>query len=136
MCGILLFDGDGFCEISRLVNVVALIDRGVVREQLHRNCRNHRHEHFAYARHTDQIIRSLAVNIGLFVTDDDGHSAARLDLFNIGNRLFEQSVLRSDGDNGHTVRDQRDRTVLELACRVALGVNVGYLLELERSLEG
>jgi hypothetical protein len=52
--------------------------------------------------------------------------------------LFTLSKVRSAGDERHhrqVLVDQRDRPVLHLAGRVALGVDVGDLLELERALE-
>ena len=43
--------------------------------------------------------------------------------------------LRREHDHRHVLVDQRDRPVLQLARRVALGVDVAQLLELERALE-
>ena len=48
----------------------------------------------------------------------------------------ETCVARGDGHHGHVLVDQGDRAVLHLAGRVALGVDVGDLLELERAFEG
>ena len=45
-------------------------------------------------------------------------------------------ALRRDHDDRHLLVDQRDRPVLHLAGRIALGVDVGDLLELERALHG
>ncbi len=44
-------------------------------------------------------------------------------------------IVRRDRHDRHLLVDERDRTVLHLAGRVALGVDVGDLLQLERALE-
>ena len=49
--------------------------------------------------------------------------------------IFSHSGLRVAIPTTTTRLDQRDRAVLELAGRVALGAQVGQLLELERALE-
>ena len=46
------------------------------------------------------------------------------------------AVLGHDDHHGHFFVDERDGTVLHLAGRVAFGVDVGDLLELERALHG
>ena len=63
-------------------------------------------------------------------------AAARLDLLQIGLEFFNQLVVRGDRNNRHLVVDQGQRAVLELTGRVGLGVDVGDLLELERTLHG
>ena len=47
-----------------------------------------------------------------------------------------QRVVGREHDDRHVLVDQRDRAVLHLARRVALGVDVGDLLELQRPFEG
>ena len=70
----------------------------------------------------------------MIVADHNGHRTARFYFFNVGNGFFEQGVLRGDGDNGHTLGDQRDRAVLQFACRIAFGVNVADFFKLQRAL--
>jgi len=45
-------------------------------------------------------------------------------------------VLGGDADDGEGFVNESVRPVLHLACRVAFGVDVGDLLELDRSFEG
>ena len=49
--------------------------------------------------------------------------------------LFEEVVGRRQHDDRHVVVDQRDRPVLHLAGGIALGVDVGDLLQLQRAFE-
>ena len=63
---------------------------------------------------------------------------AGADLLDAADHLVVQEVAaagRHDAEHRQPVLDQRDRPVLELAGREALGVDVGELLELERALE-
>ena len=46
-----------------------------------------------------------------------------------------QMIVRRDHDDRQVLVDQRDRPVLQLAGRIALGVDVGDLLELQRAFE-
>ena len=63
-------------------------------------------------------------------------AAARLDLLDVAEHLLEHVVARGDGHDGHVLVDERDGAVLHLAGGIALGVDVGDLLQLERALEG
>ena len=60
--------------------------------------------------------------------------AARGDLLHVRHGLLENRVARRDDDHRHRLVDQRDRPVLQLPRRVALGVDVTQLLELQRAL--
>ena len=65
--------------------------------------------------------------------DDDG--VARLDLLDVGERLLVDVALRCECDHRNALDDQRERAVLQLARRICLGVDVGNLLELQRTLK-
>ena len=71
--------------------------------------------------------------------DHDGARAAGPDLLDVGDDLAVQRVAPArrgdDDEDRQALLDQRDRAVLELAGREALGVDVGELLELQRALE-
>ena len=60
-------------------------------------------------------------NVGIGTTNP-------LSLLHVGNSLFEHPVMRRDHHDRHGLVDQRDRTMLELARRVAFGVDVGDFL--------
>ena len=65
----------------------------------------------------------------------DHAAAARLHLLHVRHDLVEHRVVRRDEHHRHVLVDQRDRPVLHLRRRIALGVDVADLLELERALE-
>ena len=65
----------------------------------------------------------------------DDRAAARLHLLHVADHLLEHVIVRREGDDRHLLVDERDRPVLHLAGRIALGVDVGDLLQLERALE-
>ena len=65
----------------------------------------------------------------------DDRPAARLDLLHVADHLLEDVIARRDRHDRHLLVDERDRAVLHLAGRIALGVNVGDFLELQRALE-
>ena len=60
----------------------------------------------------------------------------RYDLFYVAARLFVGLVVGGDDDDGHILVDEGDGPVLHLACGICLGVDIGYLLELERPFHG
>ena len=60
----------------------------------------------------------------------DHPRAARTDFFDVAECLFKQGVLRRDRDYRRALLDERDRAVLELACGIGLGLQIGDLLEL------
>ena len=72
---------------------------------------------------------------GLVVGDEHDLPPARRHLLHVRHRLVEEVVARRDHDDRDVLIDQRDRSVLELARRIALGVDVGDFLELQRPFE-
>jgi hypothetical protein len=56
-------------------------------------------------------------------------------LLHVRHGLLEQVVGRGHHDHRHILVDEGDGAVLELARRIALGVDVGDLLELQRAFE-
>ena len=80
-----------------------------------------------------QAISSISGDGG--VGQDDDAAAARLDLFHIAERFLVHRVLWEEDDNRHLLVDQGNRTVLHLPGRIALGMNIGQFLELERALK-
>ena len=65
----------------------------------------------------------------------DHRAAARLRLLDVADHLLEHVIVRRDRDDRHRLVDERDRAVLHLAGRIALGVDVGDLLQLQRAFE-
>ena len=71
----------------------------------------------------------------LGVAHQDQPPAAGSDLLHVRNRLVEHAVVRRDHDDRHGFVDECDWAVLEFARGIALGVDVGDFLELERAFE-
>ena len=84
-------------------------------------------------RGADEVRRQFVSRF--LVADQNDATAARGDFLHVGHRLFEPGILGRDDDDGHVLVDQRDRAVFQFAGRVALGVDVGNLLELQRAFE-
>ena len=78
--------------------------------------------------------RSLDALVPLGREGDD-RAAARLRFLDVADHLLEHVVVRRDRDDRHLLVDERDRAVLHLAGRIALGVDVRDLLQLQRALE-
>ena len=84
------------------------------------------------AQHVNTFARfDMAVGIG----HDVEFAATRANFLQIRLELFEQLVVGRDGDDRHAAVDERQGTMLEFACGIRLGVDVGNLLQLERAFE-
>ena len=67
--------------------------------------------------------------------DRDDRPAACLGFLHVADHLLEDVIVGRDGHHRHLLVDERDRSVLHLARRIAFGVDVGNLLQLQRALE-
>ncbi len=67
--------------------------------------------------------------------DGDDRPLARLDLLQVVDVLVVDAVLRAEENAGRVFVDQRDDAVLQLRGRMALGVDVGDLLHLQRAFQ-
>ena len=65
----------------------------------------------------------------------DDQSAPRLHFLHVADHLFEHVILRCEKHDRHPVVDQRDRPMLHFARRIAFGVDVRNLLQLQRAFE-
>src|SRR5262250_97226 len=132
----LLLDGDGLREVSRLVHVAPEAHRHVIREELQRQghedgrkqLRGGGHRHHARGAGAD-----LPISL---VGQRDDVAVARPHLLHGVHHALVGGVARGEGNDGHTLVDQGDGTVLHLARGVAFGVQIRQLLELEGALEG
>ena len=110
----------------------------LAREELQRHDRDERLEQHRHLRQRDQH-----VGVGLdgrvaLLGQAERASAAGAHLLDAADHLVVELVATArghDAQDRQALLDQGDRAVLELAGREALGVEVGDLLELERSLE-
>jgi hypothetical protein len=62
-------------------------------------------------------------------------TAAGAHFFNVGFQFFQQFVVRRHHDNRHIRINQRQRAVLQLACRIGFRVNIGDLFQLQRAFQ-
>ena len=87
-------------------------------------------------RHGEHVLRRLA-HIGGFALRRQGDDIrpARFDLDDVRERLFKQRLIGTERNDEGTVLDKGYGAVLEFARSVGLGVNIGYLLELEAALK-
>src|SRR3954447_23356372 len=138
--GVDLLDRNALREVAWLIDVAAAADGDVVREQLQRHDHQYRRQQRMRLGYGDQeVLRRIqqrADPVVAFRGDRDHRPAARLRLLDVADHLLEHVVVRGNRDDRHLLVDQRDRSVLHLARRVALGVDVRDLLQLQRSLEG
>ena len=69
------------------------------------------------------------------IRNEDRAALASDPFVHVRRGFFEGHITRRDHDDGEIFVDERDRPVLEFSGGIALGVNVGYFLELERAFQ-
>src|ERR1700694_3863709 len=69
------------------------------------------------------------------IRNEDRAALASDHFVHVRHGFFEGHVTWRDHDDGEILVDERDRPVLEFSGSIALGVNVGYFLELERAFQ-
>jgi len=84
------------------------------------------------ARHGDHGHPIVFLESGLGIREHDQFAATGAYFHQVRLELVEQVVVGRHRNHRHVGIDQRERAVLELACGIGLGVDVGNLLELER----
>src|SRR6185437_12061327 len=116
-------------QISRLVHVQAALHRDVVREQLKRNDRQDRVEHVDRLGDPNLVVDHPLEHRLVLARDADDLAAARFHFLNVRHDFVEHRVVRGDEHHGHLRVDQRDRSMLHLGRRIALGVDVADLFQ-------
>jgi hypothetical protein len=126
-----------------LVYVAAAADGDVVGEELEGDDFEEGQEEFGGGGDVDGVFDHLRDLLVALNGDGDDAAGARGDLLDVGEGLLiledaggVGGIFRRDTHDGQGLVDQRIRAVLHLAGGVALGVDVGDLLELEGALEG
>src|SRR4249919_110480 len=130
-----LFDGDRLRQVARLVHVRAARERRVVGQQLHRDRMHDRREHAHVARGADHVHRFAFAELAVRIGEHEHLAATRAHFLDIRLHLLEQAVVGRDHDDRHRAVHQRERTMLEFARRVGLGVDVRDFLEFERTFQ-
>ena len=138
-----LLHRDAFRQISGLVHVAASSYGDVVGEELEGDDFEEGEEEFGGGGDVDGGFDEGGDVVVAFCRDGDDPAGTRGDLLDVGEGFFVLEdaggvggVLRGDADDGEGFVDEGVGAVLHLAGGVALGVDVGDLLELERAFEG
>src|SRR3954451_9291996 len=133
-----LLDRDGLGEVAGLVDVMAEPGGELAGEQLQRYDGRHRlHQRRDLGQPDDRVGELLDADVVL-LGQHDRAGTARPDLLDRADHLVVELVAalrRHDAEDRQPGVAERDRPVLELAGRETLGMDVGELLELERTLE-
>src|SRR5690554_2613675 len=130
-CTALLY-GDGLGQVSGFVYVRAFYQRHMITEQLQRNGIDDRRYAFVYPRQ-GQVGDALAfIHLYSLTGKGDQLATTGADFLQVGFELFQQTVAGGDADHGHVFIYQCQGAVLEFTRRIGFGVDIGYLLELER----
>src|SRR5688500_6630662 len=130
-----LLDRDRLRQVARLVDVGAPRERDVVGEQLERDDRQDRAQDLVGVRDPAHVVGDAADLLVTLRRDGDDLRVACAALHDVADELLVGRRSGGDRDERAFRVQERDRAVLELARRVALGVHVADLLELERALE-
>src|SRR5205823_12949699 len=131
-----LFHRHRLGQVARLVHVAAQTHRDVVGEELERDDGEDRREQLRAGRDLDDVTGLRRDRPVPGVADGDQPALSRAHLLDVAEHALVGAVARHERHDRQVVGDQGDRPVLHLAARVALGVDVGNLLELQRPLEG
>ena len=118
-----------------MVHVAPFIDSDMIRQQLQRHRYHDRHQALRHDGHFDKVVGALAYLLVALGDHGDNLAAPGLDLLDVAGGLFVGVIRRRDGDGRHLGVDQGDRTVFHFGGRVALCVDVGDLLEFERTFQ-
>src|SRR5262245_47388611 len=130
-----LFHSHRLGEIARLIDICTHECGGMVGEELHGYSIDQGWDRGVRLGHGDVRLELAAGASRGGIGYQDDLAAARRHFLHVGDGFFEQIVFGGDDDDGHVFVDQGDRPVLELTGGIALGVNIGNLLQFERALE-
>src|SRR5262245_9634483 len=125
-----LFHSHRLGEVARLIHVGAHERSGMVGEQLYGHGIDQRCGKSMGFRHGDVRFELATGARSVCIGDQNDLAAARRHLLHVGHGLVEQVVLGGHHDHGHVFVDEGNWSVLELSRRIALGVNIGNLLQL------
>ena len=106
----------------------------MVTEQLHRDHGQQRAEELIDLGHRQQGVEE--VGVGALGGHADQLGIAGLSLLGVGEHLLEHQARHGDRHHRHPGIEQGDRPMLHFAGRVALGVDVADLLELQGAFQG
>ena len=108
----------------------------MIGEQLQRQRVNDGFEALGDVGQTDHRHPGLIAKPGIPIGEHEQRAAACLYFMQVGLELFEQLIVGRNGDHRHVRVNQRQGSVLELAGRVGLGMDIGDFLELQGAFQG
>ena len=82
-------------------------------------------------RHGDDVNAVFGFEARVGIGQHEEFAAPGFDFLQVALELFQQLVVRGDGDHWHVFVDQCQWAVLELTGSIGFGVDVGDLFELE-----
>ena len=130
-----LLPHDELRQVARLVHIAAAHDGHVVADELERHHGHEREQRVVALGDFNHVVRHLGY---LAVSGRDyGHHLplAGLDLLDVVDNLVIELVMRGQDEDWHTVVNQRNGAVFHFCRGVALGVDVGDLLEFQGALQ-
>ncbi len=134
-CQTLLLDGNRLGQVAGLVDVGVALDGDVVGEELAGDRVEDAGELIADGGEVEDV-GSHEIDLGgTFGGEGEDGAAAGLDLHEVAEHFFKGVVVAAHADDGELGVDERDRAVLHFAGRIALGIDVADLFELEGGLE-
>ena len=130
-----LLDRDTLGQVTWLIYIRSKSNCNVVSEQLEWHDIDNRLQLFRDARNTNDLVRHIDHFGFVPVGHDDDNTIAGSHLLHVAEDFLENPVASGQGHDRKIAIDESDRPMFHLACRVALGMDVGDLLELQCTLE-
>ena len=125
-----LLHGHGLGQVARLIDVGTLQHRRVIGKQLQRHGEDDRCDELIGRRHAQHLHPWGGLHARVLIGEHQQLATAGTHLLEVRFQFLEQVVVRRHRDHRHAGVDQGEGTVLELAGRVGLGMDIGDLLEL------
>lgn len=129
-------DGDGFGEISGLIEVITEHVGDVIGEELEVEDGEEGLDEFVAIGDEEGVFAGAGECVVAVSKDSDDASAARFDFLEVRECFFVGGILWRDDDDGESVVDEGNGTVFHFAGGVGFGVNVRNFLEFKRAFEG
>src|SRR5207245_4908495 len=125
-----LFPGDAVRQVARLVDVLAELDRDVIREQLQHDRVQDRRRGLFNRRHLENVGRHTVERAVALRDQREHRGVARGDLVYVADHLFLRWDGRADDDVRDLVVEYVNGPVLQLAAGRSFGVDVRDFLQL------
>jgi hypothetical protein len=128
--------GHAFRQVPGLVDFTATQAGDVVGEELERDDGGDGGDERVAARDSDEVVHALGGLVVALGDDAEDAGTASAAFFDIAESFVLTRDVHGEGDDGGAFFKQGDGAVLEFGGVIALGMDVGNLLELECPFEG